>query len=518
MSTTRTAHTLRNARVSLFFAIASFAVSFLSRRFFIDGLGVEVIGLRTTIGGFLSMLSLAELGIGTSIGVALYKPLFDQNHTEINEIISMQGWLYRIVASIVMVGALVMMLFFPRIFADMESPLWYAYALFGTFLLSSILSYTVNYKTIVLSADQKGYKVSSIMSSAGLLKSFTQMLVLYYIPDPFIYWISLELALSLVGVYVLDYITRREYPWLKIEISKGRTYLRKYPLILKRTGQIFFHSIASLAISYTTPLVLFSISTLAMVGGYDNYKNLITNIRTLANTPFTNLGPGVGNLIAEGNDDKTYAFFWEMHALKFFIAGICGFGIYQLGSPFIGLWLGSDMILGTFPVLLIALVAYIDFFRGATDAYIVSYGLFKDIWAPIVEAALNISISIICGILMGWEGALIGSLASLIVMVVIWKPYFLFSNGFQRPVKEYWMGTLKFPIVSWAIIIAMSELWSSFNISIESYAQLALYGGALTAVYSIILFAIFYTLSQGFRAVSKRLMNITVSTLRRKQS
>lgn len=511
MADTRTSRTLMNAKVALIFSILSILIAFFSRKFFLDALSSEVMGLRTTIGGFLGMLNLAELGIGTAIGVALYKPLHDKNYTAINEIVSIQGWLYRRVALVVTLGGAILSYFFPRFFQEMEAPLWYAYATFAVFLLSTLLSYTINYKTIVLSADQKGYKTSAVMSTATLLKSFAQMLILYYMEDPYAYWLGMELALSLVGVYVLDYITKREYPWLSLEVKKGREYLKKYPDILKQTGQIFLHSISTLVLGHATPMIIFAVSSLTIAGNYDNYKNLITNVRTISNTFFANLGPGVGNLIAEGNADKVYSFFWEVLSLKYFIAGICCFGLYVFASPFISLWLGEIYLLSPAVLFLLTLIAYIDFCRGAIDSYIVSYGLFKDVWAPIAEGGINLCLSLLFGIAMGWEGVLLGSLISLIAIVVIWKPYFLFTNGFYRSVKAYWLGVIKFPIITWALIIGGDLLVSMCAPSLSSFSSLFINASWIGLIFTFVLFSGFYLTSSGFRAMSKRLWSISLA-------
>lgn len=509
MAADRTSLSIRNAQVTLFFSIASFVISFLSRKFFLDGIGAEVMGLRSIIGGFLGTLSLAELGIGVAVSVSLYQPLHDKDYRTINDIVSLQGWLYRRVALIVIFGAFIISLFFPYIFREEKSfPLYYTYATFVVFLIPSILSYTINYKSIVLTADQKGYKTGAIMSTATLVKSFLQMLILYYLPDPYIYWLVMDLAISLLGVYVIEQVIKREYPWLNLQVGDGRKHLKEYGHIIKQTGQLIVHNVSNLAMSYVVPYVLFKIVSLAQTGNHDNYKNLITNVRTLSVALFTNLGPGTGSLIAEGNQQKIYSFFWEIQSLKYYIAAICAMGLWIFGTPFISIWLGEQYAFSSVAVLLLTIVAYIDFCRGGVDSFIVSYGLFKDVWAPAVQALLTLVGSIALGLRYGLEGVLAGPILGLVVIIVIWKPYYLYREKFHRPMKEYWLSTLNYIAISWVGIFVIKYGIERYDLVFDGYMTLFVHASWITALYSIVLFGLFYATSQGFRLVSRRMWQI----------
>lgn len=253
----RLGKSLKNARVALFFMILTFLINFLSRKFFLDGLGPELMGMRTTLGTVLGMLALSELGIGLAVNTSLHKPLVDKDYTTINEIISLMGWLYRWVFAVVTVGIVGLMFYLPSLFEGMSTPILYAYLTLGVSYVGTMLSYTVNYKSVILNVDQKGYKVSSIMSTAAIVKNLIQLAILRWVPNPYIYWIAMDLGMSLLGVYVLDHVTRREYPWLKINLRKGREYLRRYPEIIRNTGQLFIHQLATFVMSNATPWFVF---------------------------------------------------------------------------------------------------------------------------------------------------------------------------------------------------------------------------------------------------------------------
>lgn len=112
----RTLQSIKNARVSLFFSILILILGFFSRKILIDCLGAEVLGLNTTATNLLGFLNLAELGISGAISYTLYTPLFQKDYETVNEIVAVQGWLYRRIAYIVLAGGTVLMCFFPWIF------------------------------------------------------------------------------------------------------------------------------------------------------------------------------------------------------------------------------------------------------------------------------------------------------------------------------------------------------------------------------------------------------------------
>ena len=82
----RVKKSLLNARVNLIFYFLALALSFFSRKIFLDTLRADFVGLTGTLQNLLSFLNLAELGISTAIGYVLYQPLYEHNKEKINEI------------------------------------------------------------------------------------------------------------------------------------------------------------------------------------------------------------------------------------------------------------------------------------------------------------------------------------------------------------------------------------------------------------------------------------------------
>lgn len=83
-----------NIKVGMLFYMLSLFLAFFSRKIFLDNLGAEFIGLTSMLMNIMNFLSVAELGIGGSIVYFLYKPLQEDDHEKINEIVLMLAFLY----------------------------------------------------------------------------------------------------------------------------------------------------------------------------------------------------------------------------------------------------------------------------------------------------------------------------------------------------------------------------------------------------------------------------------------
>lgn len=433
----RTAKSLKNSMVALIFYFINLILQFFSRKIFLDFLGEEVLGLNTTATNLLQFLNLAELGIGAAISCTLYRPLLEQDQKTVNEIVSLQGWMYRRIAWIVMGGSAVLMCFFPWIFAKMPLPMWYAYTSFGVLLISALLSYFVNYKQVVLSADQKDYKIQYSYKTSMLVKIICQIFAIKYFENGYVWWLILEVVFSILASFALDVMVRHTYPSLQTDISQGKILKNKYPDIITKIKQLFFHKIGGFALTQSSPIIIYAYASLSLVALYGNYMLIITGITALMGAVFNSMNAGVGNLVAEGNRERILAVFEELFSIRFLLTCTVCFGVYMLTPSFITLWIGADYVLDNLTLGLMVAILYINLSRYTVDAYINAYGLFSDVWSPIVEASINIGASIVFGYFWGLHGILLGVLLSLLLVIFCWKPYFLFRRGLKERVWRY---------------------------------------------------------------------------------
>lgn len=515
MIQSRTNKSALNSIVSLIAYFSSALIAFFSRKIFLESLGAEVLGLRTTISNILSMFSLAEMGLGIAIGYTLYKPIHDNDTKTINEIITIQAWFYRRLAVFVCIGAFILTGFFPTIFHDLRAPLWYTYATFGVLLWEVLMSYLINYRGLIFGASQNGYKLTINTQGFTIIKSLAQIWVLLYVENPYIYYLALDIVVSLIGIYILERMINRDYPWLKPKPKEGRQLLKKYPDILKKTKQIFVHKFAGICAGNVAPLIMWQYSSLDMIAYYGNYMVVVMNLNAIVSAFFGSIGAGIGSLVAEGNKEKIINFFWEFLALRNFLATIVVFVIYNFSHPFISIWVGSQYKLDDSILLLIASTAFITQSRGTQDAFLAAKGLYQDVWAPIVEASLNIGLGVLFGSFWGLPGVLAGTLVSYIVIIVIWKVFFLFREGFHLSVWEYWRGYVKYLLIAATTLYASNKMLEMLSLDYSNFWLFVMNAGASTIVFSILLLTIYLATSEGARRISMRFVYLGLKVLPR---
>ena len=431
-----------NAEVNLVFYFLSLFFTFFSRKIFLDCLGAEFIGLTGTLNSILGYLNLSELGISACVGYFLFKPLQSNNRQEIQEILSLLGYLYNWIGAIIFGGAVIVSLFFPLIFAKAELGFGIIYFAFYSFLGSSLIGYFINYRQILLSADQKNYLVAIYYQSANLAKIALQILLAYHYRNLYL-WVAVEFLFGIIGCIILNWKINKEYPWLKVNKKEGKALLRKYPEIITKTKQVFIHKIKDFVLVRSDELFIFLFVSLKMVAYYGNYMIIISKLISLFSAVTGSVGASIGNLVAEGNKERMMSIFWEYTTIQHTIATILCFALYNFLEPFVAHWLGTEYIMDHQILVLLVIFIYITNSRGSVDAFNYAHGLYADVWSAWAELIINVTITIVCGFQWGISGILLGKIVSLFAIVVLWKPYYLFTSGFKEPALIYWKGVMR---------------------------------------------------------------------------
>jgi O-antigen/teichoic acid export membrane protein len=433
----RTQKSILNIEVSFTFYILSLFLTFFSRKIFLENLGATFIGLTGTISSILGILNLSELGINLSISFFLYKPLTEKETNKMNEIISLVGYLYKFVGYFIIGSGILISLLFPIIFRGCGLPYSIIYFTFYSFLISSAITYLINYRQILLDADQKRYIVSIYSNSFAVAKTLLQIFLALSYKNLYV-WVSIEFISVWISCIILNWKIKKEYPWLSPNLKKGPILLKEYPNVLKKTKQILIHELKDFILNKSDEIMIFAFVSLKTVAYYGNYTMIIGKLSTLFILLFNSTGAGIGNLVAESNKNHILNVFWQLSSMKYLSAGILIICLSFLINPFIEWWLGKEYVLNNKLIILFMIYLFIMQTRSIIDMFNHSYGLYGDVWAAWAEGIINIFITIAICIKWGIYGILLGKIVSLFFIITIWKPYYLFSHGFKEPVSTYW--------------------------------------------------------------------------------
>ena len=448
----RVHRSLMSIKIGLVFYILSIFLSFFSRRIFLDCLGDEFIGLTGILNNIMSYLSVAELGIGTSIIYFLYKPLQEDNHEKINEIMSMLAFLYRRIGFIIGGVGLLISFFFPWWFSKTNIGLPLVFFAFYAFLTQSMIVYIINYRQLLLAANQKGYVVSAFFQTIGIAQYITQIIIAYYLHNLYL-WVIVGVVFTIIGCIILNHRIRKEYPWLNINLKAGGKMLHTYPEVLKKTRQVFALKMKDLILYRSDELLVGVFVSITQVAFYANYTMIINKLIYIVNILSDGMSAGVGNLIAEGNKKNIMKVFWEMTATRFFIMGMVIFPLLMFIQPVICYWVGSKYLLSPLIVYLLIFNFFLRLQYITVNMFVVASGMYDDVWTYWCELIINILVTLALAPNYGIIGILLGKIISVFYFNVIWKPYYLFSRGFHESVWIYWRGMAPYYILFFIFVI-----------------------------------------------------------------
>lgn len=488
-----------NIKVGMLFYVLSLFIAFFSRKVFLDCLGAEFIGLTGMLMNIMSFLSVAELGIGTSIVYFLYKPLQENNHEKINEIMSMLAYLYRCIGFIIGGIGIVVSLFFPWWFGNLTVGLPLVYFAFYAFLASSAAGYIFNYRQLLVGANQKQYLVNAYFQTISIVQSIVQILLAYYYRNLYL-WVAVGLIFTIIGIIAFNIRIRQLYPWLRINLKEGKANLKRYPEVLRKTRQIFVQRMKDFILYRSDEILVGTFVSVVQVAFYGNYTIITSKLNFLVNILSDGMNAGIGNLVAEGNDQNTMKVFWELTAIRFLITGTVVFGLLLFLQPFVVCWFGAQYRLSDLIIYLLTFNIFIFLSRGVVEMFISAHGLFSDVWAAWTELFVNLAVTLCLAPFYGIVGILLGKIISVFFIAIIWKPYFLFSRGLKKSVTVYWRGMLPYYTI-FAVFLCITLLIRNGIIEIRVTNLLNLAGYGLITYFPILLlyFLTLFFLTKGMK-------------------
>ena len=141
-----------NVGVSISFHVATLIASIIVRRLLIQSLGNDINGLHSLFLSIVGVLSVAELGVGSAITFAMYKPIVNDEKNEIIALYQLYKKTYFIIGGVILLVGLLLIPVLPWIAKDYSYSYKDLYISFVLMLISTVLSYMYSSKISLINA------------------------------------------------------------------------------------------------------------------------------------------------------------------------------------------------------------------------------------------------------------------------------------------------------------------------------------------------------------------------------
>ncbi|MGN0343228.1 MAG: hypothetical protein ACI4DO_10595 [Roseburia sp.] len=422
-------------------------ITFVTRYFFLMYLGTVYLGLNGLFSNVLSLLRLAELGIGVAISYSLYQPLKDQDHEKIKSIMLLFKRCYTFAAIAIFVVGVALIPVLPSIIKDMPTDMPNIYLYYVLYVAGVSADYIFSYKAVLVNADQKRYLEQTNYSFWYSAMSIVQVVSLALWRSYTVYLV-LQVVFTLGQHYCLAKIVDKRYPFMK-EKNIGPLDSGTMSSIKKNTLALAFQKLGTVIVNATDNIVLSKYIGLVVVGLYSNYFSIINAINMLVSQIFSAMTASVGDFNLYVDKKEVTKVFYTTYWINFWSYGFCSIALACLLDPFIQVWLGGKYLMETSVVVLLCVNFYLNGMRQSVQNFRMAVGIYwQDKMKPVVEAAVNLVVSIILAQKLGTLGVFLGTTVSVLAVTIWWEPHTLYRYGFDAGMGKYYGKTLLYLLVT----------------------------------------------------------------------
>lgn len=398
---------IKNSSIGIISQIITMVCAFITRRYFVRYLGMEVLGVNGVISNILSMLQLTELGIGLAIIYALYQPIVDKDERTIAALMNLYKKLYNVIALAVFSLGIIIS-FFLEFFITTELSMSYIRIIFYIQLAGTLITYLLAYRRNLLYADQRQYVCTIIDMSINIIGSILRIVILI-VTQNYLLYLSMSLLQNLVSNIIISIKCYKDYPFLRK--YKNEKY-DKTSELLTNIKDLFFSKIGGFIYSSTDNILISKFLGVLSVGLLSNYSLLTSSCKTVINSLTSALQPIMGNYVRVQADKREIKKIFYVNTLvRFLIVNVCVVGIIVLSDDVIGIWLEKDNVFMSISVpILLCVDLYIHNVHGPIAELLAVLGYFNfDKKITFMGAFINLAMSIAMLQFLGVQGVLIGT-------------------------------------------------------------------------------------------------------------
>ena len=414
---------------------------FLVQTITIRMLGMQYVGIKGLFSSILTVLSLAELGMGSAIVYSMYKPIAVDDQKMICALLNLYKKIYRITGLVILIIGLALLPLLKLLIKGAYPEDINIYIVFIMYLLNTVLTYWLfGYKTSLLIAFQRNDIVSKISIYVSLGTSLCQIVVLLITKNFYLY-LTTALAFTIINNLLISKWVGNLFPTIK---PTGKVPDSILSDIKKKVSGLFIGQICGVTRNTFDNIFISMFLGLSQVAIYSNYYSILSTLIGFTSIVLSSLLGGIGNSIVMESKEKNYNDMLKINFIYMIISGwmtICMVCLYQ---PFMQLWAGKENIYPNYIMILFPIYFYLRTMGDIRSVYADAAGLFwENRHRTLVEAIANIVLNYLFVRKWGAFGILLATIISLFVCGVLWAAVVLFKYYFKTGMKNYWLSQLQ---------------------------------------------------------------------------
>ena len=505
----RTRRSITNVFVTLSTNAIILVTAFIVQKVLIIRLGSEYNGINGLFTSVISMMSLTDLGIGSAIIYHLYRPAANSDYNVICSLLRFYRNSYIFISMVVLIIGCVIMAFIPKITGDVviNDNL---YLVFLLFLLDCLVSYFLSYKKSLLYAYQLNYVLDGIHFVYYMLQNAAQIFVLLYWQSYILFLLLKTICKIIENITISRYI-KRHYSFTNNKKISPLSKDIKNDIFIKIKA-LLFHRLGRLFVTGSDSLVITGVLGILQMSLYTNYHLIIGGITALLNKVFETLTSSVGNFLLDSGKSERYDIYRKIDFLNFWFFGCISVILFSVMQPFITLWVGEEYLFSKTTLFFLVINFYQEGMRASILTFKDAAGIYhQDRFIPIIEAVINVIISIVLAYRIGITGVFIGTIISSGVVYFYSYPKYICNPLFNIKWSDYIRQSLEHVIV--VIMCMLSVQFISSMVTVRSLIVEII----LSGIISTGIFHFYMVLFWGRGSEFKFFRNIIVKIIHRKK-
>ena len=432
-------------------------LGFVLRTVFISYLGDTLNGINDLYTGILSVLSLAELGVGTALNYSLYGPVARKDYEKIKSYMQLYKKAYRVIGLVIAVIGLAISPFLPYLVKQPQGVSVRDLTLYYfIFLFNTVSTYFVAYKYSLAYAEQKNYIQTNTITITKMITVTLQIAVIVTTRNFYLYLLTAA-AVELIQKIFISWYLNRLYPYLKDKNVKKLSKEETGEVVTK-TKALVFHKVGDVARLQTDSMIISAFINVTLVGFVGNYNMILNSVANFVNIIFNSVLSSFGNLIATESKEKQYDVFKVYRFFACWIYGFSAVGFFLLLTPFIVIWQGNEKVLAASVVACILIDYYFKGDRIVLSNFKTAAGVFEqDKYLALIQGVVNLILSIVLVQKIGLVGIYIGTIVSGLIANIT-KPFIIYKVCFEKSVKTYFLDSVKYLAVLGGILVLLTGI------------------------------------------------------------